>query len=197
MVKAIFFDVGNVLVKEGFFAGIKKYEKSHNIKNGELYKTMHDFSYWKDFTLGIITEKEYFMRVRNNFGKPLDIAELQSNIFNNSISNNNLIKYIKTLKNNYLVGVISNNPREWFEFFIQKFGMENLFDVKAVSGYLHIRKPAREIFDYALKQAKVAGNESIYIDDRPDRVEGAESAGIKIIIYKNLKVLKKDLCHSK
>lgn len=192
MIKAIFFDSGNVLVREGYTPGIAEYEKKHKIKKGKLYASAHDRPYWKDFTLGNITEEQYFTSLENDFADKLDIIELKITIYNNFIPNIELLNFIKILSSRFVLGVISNNPKEWFEYCQRKFGWDKLFTINTVSSYLHIRKPDERIFKQALDMAKVKGNESIYVDDRPDRVEGAENVGMNIIIYKDVEKLKKD-----
>ena len=192
MVKAIFFDLAGVLMEEGFISGVSEYENRHSIKKGSLFCAIHDFSYWKDFTMGKISEGEYFRLVQNNFNEEIDFTELKNIMLQKFIPNPELIKYIKTLKNKYIIGIITNNPKEWFDNLLEKFSWKNLFDVKAVSGYLHIRKPDKEIFLYALKNAGVSGDEAVYVDDRIDRVEGARQVGMKIIIFKDVDSLKKN-----
>jgi len=103
------------------------------------------------------------------------------------------LNFIKTLSNKFRLGVISNNPKEWFEYCQKEFGWDKLFTVNVISSYLHIRKPNEAIFRKALKMAKVKGKEAVYIDDRPDRVEGAKALGMKILIYQNVEKLKNDL----
>ncbi len=193
MIKAIFFDSGNVLVKEGTIFGIKRYAETNSIDDGDLYRAMHDFSYWKDFSLGNISEEEYFKEVEKNFKGELKLKQLRQLILDNFVQNVELLDYIKTLKDKYKIGVISNNPKEWFEYFSDTFGWGNIFDVVALSSYLHIRKPDKEIFEYALNQAGVSGKEAIYVDDRSDRIEGAEALGMKIIIFKNVADLANEL----
>ncbi|MDP1884554.1 MAG: HAD family phosphatase [Candidatus Moranbacteria bacterium] len=193
MIKAIFFDLGNVLVKEGFASGIREYEKNNSLAEGSLYRAMHDFPYWKDFSLGNISEDTYFSEVIKNFKGELDVEKLRKTIFKNFIQNVKLVEYIKALKKKYKIGIISNNPKEWFEYFFNSFGWDGIFNIVAVSGNLHIRKPAKEIFDYALAQAEISGEEAIYVDDRPDRVEGAILAGMKVLIFEETKSLIKNL----
>lgn len=193
MVKAIFFDSGNVLVKEGYTAGINEYEIKNNIPKNELYAAMHDFAHWKDFSLGKITESEYFELVKNNFKGKINVPELKKIILDNFIPNVDLINFIRLLKKKYIIGVISNNPKEWFDYCFKKFGWDDLFDIKIVSGYAHIRKPAKEIFQLALNKANVSGEESVYIDDRVDRVTGAIQTNMNIIIFKELDNLKSEI----
>ena len=192
MIKAIFFDSGNVLVREGYTPGIAEYEEKYGIEKGKLYASAHDRTYWKDFTLGNITEDEYFQHLKDDFVGELNITVLKEIIYKNFISNDELLNYIKTLKGKFILGIISNNPKEWFEYCSSTFGWSNLFTVKAVSGYLHIRKPDKLIFQHALDSVKVKGSESIYIDDRSDRVSGAKEVNMNILIYDNVNKLKSD-----
>lgn len=193
MIKAIFFDLGDVLVKEGYTTGINEYEIKNKIPKNKLYAVMHDFDYWKDFTLGKITESEYFAAVKNNFKGEIDISELKKIIFNNFILNHKLIDFVRLLKKKYIIGIISNNPKEWFDYCFKNFGWKDLFDVKIISGYVHIRKPEKEIFQLALDEAKILGEESVYIDDRLDRTMGAVQANMNVIVFKDLNNLKSEV----
>ena len=181
MIKAIFFDSGNVLVH--IIPSIAEYEEKYNIEKGKLYISAHDRPYWKDFTLGNITEEEYFSQLKNDFSGELNVAVFKEIIYRNFISNNELLNYIKTLKGKFIFGIISNNPKEWFEYCQKEFGWDKLFTINVVSSYLHIRKPNEAIFQKALEMAKVKGEETVYIDDRPDRVAGAKNLDMKILIY--------------
>lgn len=195
MIKAIFFDNGGVLGQEGYALGAEKYEEEFNIPAGEFYKIIHDFKGWKDFTLGQITEAEYLEMCRQRSKDYPFNAERFIEIMDESTKpNRELINYIKELANRYLIGVISNNSKEWFERSMKKIGLDGIIKLKAVSGYVHIRKPAREIFQLALDMAGVAAQESVYVDDRPERTDGARDLGMNIIVFQNdVQKFKKDL----
>lgn len=193
MIKGIFFDSGNVLVKEGFAPGVAEYEKRHNLAKGQLYASCHDHDYWREFTLGNISEKEYYSQVARNFAQPLDIEELNGLIYQYFIPNIPLLEFIKTLKEDYILGIVSNNPREWFNYLWKEYQWDKIFSVKSVSSELHIRKPDIKIFIDALNKAKIKGQEAFYIDDRSERGLAAREIGIKVLIYKNLAQLKKDI----
>lgn len=199
MIKAIFFDGANVIYKEGYKKGIRQVEIKRGFLKGTLYQSAHDRKYWKDFTLGKITEKKYLAKVAKdfsrNFKRDVNIKELQRSFQRNTKPIRGILKLIKNLKKQrrFKLGVISNNPKEWFFWTIRQFGLQGLFDAVAISGLTHIRKPDIKMFEYALKKAGVKPQESIYIDDRPDRISGACRLGIKIIIFKSVRQLKKDL----
>jgi putative hydrolase of the HAD superfamily len=193
MIKAIFFDFANVLATEGFSSGIAEYENEHSLTEGKLYAAAHDHAYWKDFSLGKISEMEYLSSINETLGGNLDIVEFKEKILTKFIPNDDLLEFIRTLKDKYKLGVISNSPKEWFDHYCEKFGLPEIFDVMVASGFVGLRKPGVEIFKYAINKAEVTGEESIYIDDRPDRVDGARELGMKIIAYNNLLQLKKEI----
>ncbi|MFA4818873.1 MAG: HAD-IA family hydrolase [Patescibacteria group bacterium] len=194
MIKAIFFDSGDVIVREGFNPGIVEYEKKYSLLPGSLYKSAHDRQYWKDFTLGNISENEYFADVADDYKKAkIDTTDFKKIIQDNFKLNEELLDFLMTIKNKFILGVISNHPKEFFEWCRQYFGWDKIFTVYAVSGDLHVRKPDKRIFDYAVKKAGVAGGECIYVDNRSDRIEGAQLAGMQVIIYQNINQLKTDL----
>ncbi|MBS4035805.1 MAG: HAD family phosphatase [Ignavibacterium sp.] len=193
MIKAIFFDSAGVLLKLDFKLTITNYEKTHVIDSGALYKAMHDYQYWKDFTLGKITEEKYFQEVMNNFGSDLNVEEIKTLIRDDVISNSELFDFIKQLKAKFITGIISNNPREWFDYWAEKYNWSNIFKIKIISSFFGVRKPDIKIFQAALKEANVEPEESIYIDDRSDIIVGAEQLGIKILVYKNSNQFKKEL----
>lgn len=192
-IKAIFFDVADVLAIESFTLGIRQYEYLHHIPSGQLYAAIHDHSYWKDFSFGRISESEYLQSVQANFPEALDLAELKELILSGLIPNNELIDFLRPLAARYTLGIISNNPREWFDYFYDQNGLKEIFKVKAVSGYLGVRKPDQAIFSQALQMAGVTPAEAIYVDDREEMTGEAAGLGISIIVYKGLENFKSEL----
>ena len=192
MIKAIFFDMAGVIFQDGFVLAAAEYEKKFNIKKGEFYKALHDHKGWKNFTLGLVTEKEYIEICK----KHLDFDEdYFLNLMDELMKINwEMVEFIKELSEKYKIGIISNNPKEWFKKIMEKISLDKILKAKAVSSYLHIRKPNKKIFEAALNKAGVEANESIYIDDRLDRVNGARDIGMNIIIFDgNINKLKKEI----
>ena len=151
-----------------------------------MYKSTHDRPYWREFTLGHITENKYFEEVKRDYKvSEININDLKNSIDRNFQQNVELIDFLKSIKKNFILGVVSNHPREWFERCVKKFNWNDTFSIYAVSGYIHFRKPDSRIFQYAVAQAKVGPEECIYFDNRPDRTEGAKQLGIEVVIYLN------------
>ncbi|KKU48037.1 hypothetical protein A3H10_01110 [Candidatus Uhrbacteria bacterium RIFCSPLOWO2_12_FULL_46_10] len=195
MTKAIFFDTGGVLLKEGLAQSIREYERRFGVPEGLLYASAHDRPYWREFTLGNITEDEYWRQLSQDFGQEVKLEDWHDIVRKSFSPNLPLLDFIKTLQGQFILGVISNHPKEWFDYYWDTYKWGDLFTVKAISGYVHIRKPDPKIFQYALRQAGVNGEEAIYVDDRPERVEGAETLGIRVIMYQDVEHLKANFIH--
>ncbi len=174
----------NVVFSGDFRKAIDKYEEEFKIKKGDLYKVIHDFQGWKDFSLGKISQEDFFKLCEYRAENFVFNGNYFFKLFRESIySNQSVVDLIKYYSKNYIIGVISNAPREWYDVIIEDFDLEDIFKIRAVSGYLHLRKPDQEIFQKALKLAGVNGDQSIYIDDRGDRVDGAINLGMKVVIF--------------
>jgi HAD superfamily hydrolase (TIGR01509 family) len=186
MIKAIFFDLDGVFFAESLKSSVKQYEQEFSIPDGEFLKIIHDHQAWKEFTLGKITQVDFFKvcskRAGNYVFNPNRFMEIMSD---NAVINYQLAELAGDLSKKYIVGIISNRPKEWYRILADKYGLREIFKVEMISGLVGIRKPAKEMFQLALDQAQVKGEEAIYVDDRPERVEGALSLGIRVITYNN------------
>lgn len=197
MIKAIFFDNDGVLSDIGLKTTIpKQYAKEYNISSEDFYAAIHEHQAWKDFTLGLITEAEYFKVCAEH----LTTGKFNSERFKELLDkytfpNLSMIKFIKNeLVGKYKLEVISNSPKEWFDRFLQRTNLYDIIEIKLASGYVHLRKPDKKIFELAIKEAGIKPEECIYIDDRPERIDGAIELGIKIVIFDgNVKHLKEQI----
>lgn len=185
MIKAIFFDLMNVIFKGGFLEAIEEYGRELNIDPNEIYKIIHDFDGWKSFSLGKISQDEFYRMCSERAAGRFNFeGEHFSELLKKNIEPNlEMTDLIKSLSGDHIIGVVSNIAKEWYGAIIKKIDFSDTIKVKAISGYLHVRKPDEQIFSIALDKAGVKGEEAIYVDDRSDRIDGAQKLGIKIIIF--------------
>lgn len=185
MIKAIFFDLDGVLYTGGYKNFVAAYEAEFNIPNGEFYKIIHEHPAWQEFTLGNISEKDFFQICEQRSGQyTFDSKRCIELLKESTIINTALINYIKNkLFPKYIIGIISNNPKEWYKRFVGDTGIKDIIKVHTVSSHEHIRKPDAAIFQIALDRAGIKGEEAIYVDDRPERTDGAKEVGMNVIIF--------------
>ena len=95
------------------------------------------------------------------------------------------IDYFKQLKKErgYKIIALSNEVRELNEYRIEKYKLNELFDFYISSCYVHLRKPAPDIYNLAFDTAQINKSEAIYIDDRLPYIEMAIKLGITSLHY--------------
>ena len=56
-------------------------------------------------------------------------------------------------------------------------------------------KPDPEIYHHVLDTLKIEPKETIFVDDLPENIQGAEAIGIRCILFENAEQLQKELLH--
>ena len=83
----------------------------------------------------------------------------------------------------YILGVISNRDKP-FQDVLQDHGISEFFDFSLAAGEINIFKPEPGVFEHALRQVKVAPQETAYVGDNYYAdVVGARRAGLQPILY--------------
>lgn len=85
---------------------------------------------------------------------------------------------LETLKAKYRLGVISDC---WpsIERILKHGGIENYFDTKTFSCFLGTFKPDKRMYLHALEQMNLPPEQTIFIDDSEENLDGAEKCGIQ------------------
>ena len=78
---------------------------------------------------------------------------------------------------------LSNWSSETFPIAWSRYEVLHQLRSKVVSGPIGIRKPSREIFEYALRSFGIDARTTIFIDDKSENVIGANSAGIRAVRF--------------
>lgn len=178
MINALFVDLGGVVLEDGFETGVRSFAVQQSFDPDAFYAACHDHPFWKEFTLGNIEEPEYYAHVQEQFSQPFDRDALVQEIRRHVTLNNDVVDLLRSLKGKMPIGAISNHPASWFAWEEETLGLAGLFDVVALSGRLHIRKPDPRIFQWAMDHAKVTGIEALYIDDSDKHFSGAYAVGM-------------------
>ena len=79
--------------------------------------------------------------------------------------------------------LLSNDVLEWSEFLTEYHGMNQYFKEKIVSGAVHLRKPDRAIFEYALEKLQCKPENCIFVDNSVKNLRVAEELGMQTILF--------------
>lgn len=184
MIKAIIFDCFGVLVNDTWR------ELLSTIPSPEKVQKAKELN--RDLDAGRIGYKEFIDSIEEITGAPRPVLE---KIFTDPDSDKNhlLFEYIKQLKKDFKIGILSNVNRNWIrESFLTK-QEQKLFDSYTLSYEIGYTKPDPRIFAAALSSLGVRAAEAVFIDDNSVHVQAASDLGLRGIVYMDFPRMKSEL----
>lgn len=183
MIKAVIFDIGNVLIRWSA-------NEQHTYLMQALGLTENQYaSFSKDYLYrlgtGEITEEQLWAEAKADFGiRDVDVSE---NVLGHLLQANgtvyhNVIAFAKQLEQRgFIVALLSDSILPHEQILAAK-GVTTPFDHVFFSQHIGYRKPNPKAYQYALDQLGVAAAEAIFIDDLPQNVAGAQEVGLHAIL---------------
>lgn len=192
MIKSIFFDISGVQItlEDDEFCQIlsKKFKKQ--VKEVELpylkYMAMNES--------GKITEKSFYKKMYDSIGIKWNeelIRWTESLRIRLRKEIPGTKKLIKRLKKNYLLGAVSNDAIEPAKRTKKKFKLDKLFNFFFNAYQVGSRKDTRKFFEKLLKKVSLKPYECVFIDDSKKNLVEPQKLGIKVIHFRNAKMLEK------
>ncbi|MBW3089468.1 HAD family hydrolase [Bifidobacterium miconisargentati] len=80
---------------------------------------------------------------------------------------------------------LSNWEADVFHVAEEQCDILQLLDGKLVSGFVHLRKPHKDIYEAALKQFGIKAEGALFIDDKAMNIVGSNSAGIRGVRFQD------------
>lgn len=181
-IKAIFFDIGNVLFYFDLNISIEKISKRLGIKPGQILPVMREAT--DLFEKGIINKDQYYGAFTENFGNDIAMDEFYD-IFNDIFTPNyHLLDLLPELSESYKLVIVSNTNEMHISHLTAKFGSYfDHFKIKVYSHEIGCKKPDHIFFEKAVSLSGVKYSEVIYFDDLPENINSAEILGIKGKLY--------------
>lgn len=183
MIKAIIFDCFGVLTTDTWRAFVDSLPLGVDIERARGLNRQYD--------AGLISKEEFLQQVFDTTGHhPKQIEEmLDSEITKNAP----LLDYIRELKKNYKIGLLSNVATPWItDSFLTPEEIQ-LFDEMIFSFEVGITKPDPRIFQLAADKLGVSLKECVLVDDIERYCEAARATGMTAVTYQDLRQLKNDL----
>jgi len=191
MIKAIVFDIGDVLI-----TNVHIYD--HIVKEFHLDKQKAFPAYVnaiEKFESGQIDESDFwdqlkkYLPVNQKIRSPSPLITSHKKVE----AVKDVINIVIALKQKgYKLGLLSNTIQPHKEE-IEKLGFFKHFDTRVFSYEVKKRKPFPEIYKLVLQRLNVLPEETIFIDNNNLFIKGAKKVGITGIRFINPKQLKQDL----
>ncbi len=194
MIKNIIFDLSEVIIS-GYHGAEYLVEEKYGIPAEEFKKRKQEKieffleamrgkykeeEYWNELLEGVnwkITQKDLKKTIRENLNQPVK----------------GTIEIIKDLKKSYQLILLSDHIKEWMEYIQERNQDIDIFDKKIFSYEIGRLKSDKQTFNIILNQLQIEAQETLFIDDYEVNVKRAKEEGIKGIVFKSAKQLKKEL----
>jgi len=196
-IKNIIFDFGGVILDIDYHAVINGFRKL-GIENFEdQYSKLVQSHLFDEFEKGMITASEFRKRINDISAFPLSDQQIDRawNSILIDLPEEN-VSFLNGLKENYNLFLLSNtnaiHEPAFTELIQNKFGenvLQKVFDGIYFSHHLKMRKPDPEIYRYVLKENNLLAEETLFVDDSPQHIEGAKKIGLQTFYFEKGKKL--------
>ena len=194
-IKAVFFDLGGVIVRTEFQAPRQQLAERLGMEYDDLDKLVFNSDSGLRAAMGEITSADHWASVLKRLKRPAsELSTIRDEFFAGDIVDRTLVEFIRSLRGKYKTGLISN---AWSDLrdFVAREKFDDAFDKMIISAEVGAMKPEPKIFQTALEEFGVKPREAVFVDDFYINIEGCEKVGMKGIHFKDaestLKQLKK------
>ncbi|WP_068716889.1 HAD family hydrolase [Vibrio tritonius] len=184
--KNVVFDIGNVLVRWNPVEITRlTFDDSYDIES--LAESIFRSEIWYNLNKGLISENEAKLQHQILFGlSEVECERLFYYVRQTQILIYGSVDLVKRVKKaGYRVFALTDNVHEIVAHLKSTYTFWELFEGTVVSADVCILKPQAEIYQHLLNQFEIKAEETIFLDDMPHNVKGAQDVGITAIEFKN------------
>lgn len=197
--KTIIFDFNDTLSPSNFIETIKKYEDQIGI-NAEIFvqtyiraglldrllrgEYISEVAFWNDVSVLTKTNLQILLKIRQ------DIAE-------SKVVDPKMLLLIRKLRRNNKTALLTDNVLETFDYLVEKFALNEYFDVIANSARYGLLKSNPSLYIKVLEQLNAKPQDCMLIDDYQGNLNVASSLGLRTILYTGLDDLESKLLEMK
>ena len=186
-IKNIIFDLGGVLINLDYNKTSAEFKKLGASDFDNLYTQFKANELFENIETGKISDQEFYNAISEHCrpGTTQQQMEFASNAMLLDFRVETL-KTLKHLKKHYKLFLLSNTNSIHIEAFKKIFTkdtglpfLDEFFDKCYYSHLIHLRKPYEEIYSFVLQDAGINAEETLFIEDSVQNVEGAKLIGIQ------------------
>ncbi|MBV9867984.1 MAG: HAD family phosphatase [Abitibacteriaceae bacterium] len=178
------FDIGDVLFTPHAQSDfLNRWEQRLGIARGELSQLLWYGPDIEAANIGRITAEEYCRRCAPRLGCNAALAlALVEDAFSGARLNDELVRYIQTLKPQMQIVALTNNW-SFGRRLLEKRGITALLDLIITSAEEGVRKPQSRLYEIMLQRLAIAPAAAVFVDDDAENVAAARTLGIHSIHF--------------
>ena len=184
MIKNVIFDFGQVLVRfePSYMVGVYVSDESDR---SLLENVIFDRLYWNDLDAGRLGHDEAFDLMCQRI--PSRLHSVARRIYDDWVVNipeiDGMRELVSVVKGKSVKCFVLSDISRYFADNSHRVPILSLMDGCVFSADVGITKPDRRIFEHILRKFDLSADETVFIDDKPLNIEGAEAVGIKGYVF--------------
>lgn len=192
-IKAVFFDIGNVLLRFSNKRILRKFAWAVGRHPVKVARHIWKGRIVDRIERGEVTGEGVYALFVSELGYTGDFAKFKELWCNQFTLDRGSFAILKSLSERMPTYLLSNTNELHIDYIRERYVFPGLVKGAILSHELRLRKPQIEIYQAALKMSGTAPDETVFIDDLEENCAGARKAGLHAIRYRNAKDLKKRL----
>jgi len=199
MVKAVIFDLGRVLVDVKFrkeslrFFGLPPELTDMKLILDNAFKN----ELFRRFNMGQLTPHEFYRAFCAEHGLEVSFDQFREIWCSVFAPMPEMEKLFYQVQARYRVGLLSDTDPIHWEYCRQHFPFLQTIPRPTLSFEIGALKPDPQCYITAAKNVDCRPEECLFIDDRPQNVEGAQKTGMQAVLFEGAAVLRRTLVRLK
>ena len=190
-IKAIIFDLGNVLIKVDFERMLINQMKDQLGSTAqEVMETAYNDDLFRKFCTGKISPASFHQKLSAKFNLNMSYEIFKVKWCDIFEPIGGMPELLSELSKNYKIGLLSDTDPIHWQYVLNKYQFLQSIKNPTLSFEAGYMKPSPELYRMASENTKCKIRECLFIDDRFVNVEGARAAGMEAVQFKELKQLK-------
>jgi len=197
MIKAVVWDWGGVLQRTEDYGPRRALDVALGLEPGSVERAVFESAVWEQASTGRCPAEQAWTAIVASLDYPLDqIDTFVAQFFAGDHVDPTLVELVRWMHAQGLrVGLLSNAPpgRSASASAAARWGMEGLFDAQVFSYQVGALKPDPRMYAAILNKLDITPAETLFIDDSPRNVAGAEAVGMQAIHFTGVPALLAEL----
>lgn len=192
VIKSVIFDWGGVLIEDPRPALMEYCARALGVPEADYVKAHNKWA--TDFQKGLIPEDVFWTRICSDLSTP---KPQRKSLWGEAFKavyrpKREMFTMVSALhENGYRTALLSNTEAPAMQFFYE---LEyDMFDALVFSCAEGTSKPDIRLYETTVSRLATAPEQAVFIDDKPEFIEGARRLGINTIVFQNPQQTKGDL----
>ncbi len=193
VIKAVIFDLGGVILRTEYDSPRHHLAEKLGVDYDDMLRAVFQSESCQLASLGRITTDDHWLNVSRLLKRPAtDVDLIRREFFAGDVIDRSLLDFIRSLRPRYKTGLLSNAWSDLREY-TRLNHFDDAFDGMTISAEAGVVKPSAGAYELSLKQMGVNADESVFVDDFIQNVEGARAVGMTAVHFKSVEAMKEEL----